>query len=236
LKIKELLDEQYPNKDFNKKVIANQLMKSGILVSDVEKIDYVMQSVQPEEFINLIYHLNTIRNFLDTIKISGNKASNVVKNLRNFMKYDNALEKEPINIYENITTVLNVFNFQIKHNLELSINVDNKLNILGYDIKLYQLWSNLIKNAIDACPKGGELSIYSAETPTHIQINIENTGETIPKEIMTQMFTKFFTTKGKAHGTGLGLTIVKNVIDEHFATIQVSSEDNLTRFTIDFPK
>jgi PAS domain S-box-containing protein len=236
LKIKEMLDEQYPNKDFNKKVIANQLMKSGILVSDVEKIDYVMQSVQPEDFVNLIYHLNTIRNFLDTIKISGNKASNVVKNLRNFMKYDNALEKEPINIYENITTVLNVFNFQIKHNLELSMNVDNKLNILGYDIKLYQLWSNLIKNAIDACPKGGELSIYSVETPTHIQINIENTGETIPKEIMTQMFTKFFTTKGKAHGTGLGLTIVKNVIDEHFATIQVSSEDNLTRFTIEFPK
>jgi PAS domain S-box-containing protein len=236
LKIKEMLDEQYPNNDFNKKVIANQLIKSGILVSDVEKIDYVMQSVQPEDFVNLIYHLNTIRNFLDTIKISGNKASNVVKNLRNFMKYDNALEKESINIYENITTVLNVFNFQIKHNLELSMNVDNKLNIIGYDIKLYQLWSNLIKNAIDACPKGGELSIYSVETPTHIQINIENTGETIPKEIMTQMFTKFFTTKGKAHGTGLGLTIVKNVIDEHFATIQVSSEDNLTRFTIDFPK
>ena len=94
----------------------------------------------------------------------------------------------------------------------------------------------MIKNAIDACPKGGRLSIYSIETQTHIQINVENTGETIPSEIMDKMFTKFFTTKGKTLGTGLGLTIVKNVIDEHAATISVSSKDNLTRFTIDFPK
>lgn len=236
LGIREMLYKKYPNNNTDHKIIANQLMKSGILENDVEKIDIVMQSGQPKEFVNLIYHLNTIRNFLDTIKISGNKASDVVKNLRNFMKYDNALEKEIINLNDNISTVLSVFNFQIKHNLELIINIDTKLTILGYDIKLYQLWSNLIKNAIDACPKGGKLSIYSVETLTHIQINVENSGETIPKEIMDKMFAKFFTTKGKAHGTGLGLTIVKNVVDEHAATINVSSKDNLTRFTIDFPK
>ena len=236
MKLREMLNNKYTNNNVDLKIIANLLMKSGILSQDVEKIDFVMQSGQPEEFANLIYHLNTIRNFLDTIKISGNKASDVVKNLRNFMKYDNGLEKELINLNDNIATVLSVFNFQIKHNLELLININHKLTILGYDIKLYQLWSNLIKNAIDASPKGGRLSIYSVETPTHIQINIENTGETIPAEIMDKMFTKFFTTKGKAHGTGLGLTIVKNVVDEHAATINVSSKENLTRFTIDFPK
>ena len=101
---------------------------------------------------------------------------------------------------------------------------------------MYQLWSNLIKNAIEAIQGYGKLIIESLETDKTYEISIENDGDVIPQDVLEKMFTKFYTTKSKSNGTGLGLSIVQNVVEEHHAKIQVSSIPNSTRFTVTFYK
>ena len=111
--------------------------------------------------------------------------------------------------------------------------------IEGYDIKLFQLWSNLIKNAIEAMEetdKRGNLRIFDIESKTGITIVVENNGPKIPDEIQSEIFNKFYTTKSEKNGTGLGLNIVKNVIQDHNAKIELDSTDERTQFKITFAK
>jgi signal transduction histidine kinase len=121
----------------------------------------------------------------------------------------------------------------------LFFDVDNTLSIEGFDIKLFQLWSNLIKNAIESMEETGQrglLKIYSTETPTEILISIENNGPQIPLEIQEKIFEKFYTTKSRKNGSGLGLSIVKNIIDDHQASVIVESTNQITKFIITFKK
>jgi signal transduction histidine kinase len=144
--------------------------------------------------------------------------------------------KGPVNLHENIRTVLNVFNHQLKYGVDLKFNIPETIELFGYEPKLYQLWSNLIKNAIEAMHAKGELRITARETRRHIEVTISNSGDPIPVEIQEKIFDKFFTTKGKTTGTGLGLSIVRNVVDEHNAKINLISDEQYTSFIVTFGK
>ena len=139
-----------------------------------------------------------------------------------------------MNLHENIRTVLNVFNHQLKHGIDLNFEVPESLEIVGYESKLYQLWSNLIKNAIDAIGSKGELIITGWQENGRLMVEIKNSGQMIPHEIRHKIFEKFFTTKAENNGTGLGLSIVSKVIEDHGAQIKLSSDEHYTSFLVTF--
>jgi signal transduction histidine kinase len=226
----------YPDTTFDVQTLANNLVKARISIDETEVINKILQSPNPFDFLNLIYHIQTTRTFIDTILIASDKASQVVKNLRTFVRFDQHSTKGPVNLKDNISTVLNVFNYEINSKVELQFNVDSTIIIEGYEIKLYQLWSNLIKNAIEAISGFGKLIIESKITEKTYEISIENDGDVIPEDVLQNMFTKFYTTKSKSNGTGLGLSIVQNVVEDHHANINVTSIPNSTRFTVTFYK
>jgi C4-dicarboxylate-specific signal transduction histidine kinase len=103
-------------------------------------------------------------------------------------------------------------------------------------VKLFQLWSNLIKNAFEAMDDQEEkyIGIYSQVENGKIQLTFENNGPKIPEEVRENMFKKFYTTKAKKSGTGLGLSIVKNILHDHNATIEVFSDEQITKFIVTF--
>ena len=234
--LEEYIRLNYPDTTFDIQTLANSLVKARISIDETEVINKILQSPNPFDFLNLIYHIQTTRTFIDTILIASDKASQVVKNLRTFVRFDQHSTKGPVNLNDNISTVLNVFNYEINSKVELQFNVDSTINIEGYEIKLYQLWSNLIKNAIEAISGYGKLIIESRETEKSYEISIENDGDVIPDDVLQNMFTKFYTTKSKSNGTGLGLSIVQNVVEDHHAKIKVTSIPNSTRFTVTFFK
>lgn len=236
----DFLSEKFPKVDAEScKKLTDLFVKSRIKLSEVETIDRVMNSENPETFLNLIYQIQMTRTFIDTIINSGERAANVVQDLKSFIKDPKNSGKSSLNLRKNIASVLNIFNYEISRNAELFFNVDDKLEIDGYDIRLFQLWSNLIKNALESIEESqtfGKLKVYSEETSDEIAICIENTGNEIPKEIKNRIFDKFFTTKANRNGSGLGLSIVKNVVDEHNARITVESTKKTTCFKIFFRK
>ncbi len=227
------LKENYPQLE-NVSNMANALVKSRITPTEKEVIDKIISSPNSIEFSELIYHIQSVRTFIDTVIEAGEKAASVIKNLRFYLKEGDALVKTEVNISQNIYTVLNVFNHHIKSNIELHVNIPDNLIIKGYETKLYQLWSNLIKNAIEAIGPSGELSIDGKKEGNKVIVSIKNTGEMIPAEIQERIFEKFFTTKAESNGTGLGLSIVKKVIEEHAAEIKLESNEDFTCFHVIF--
>jgi signal transduction histidine kinase len=219
--------------------LAMGLVKNRVNIHDTDLISSIVSVANSKDFLELIYHIQMTRNFVDTILSSGERASQVINDLRSFIRDKKTSDKTVINIQQNIATVLNIFNYELKRNTDVQFLVDSSLSIVGIDIRLFQLWSNLIKNAIESMSdieQRGLLRIVSSQTDTHITISIENNGPKIPQEIQDRIFEKFFTTKAAKNGSGLGLSIVSSIIQEHNAELELFSNELVTKFIVKFKK
>ena len=120
--------------------------------------------------------------------------------------------------------------------INLSKNFDKNIPVMQADpVQLQQIFLNLLFNAIEAMPDGGELNIKSSydQNAGTIKIEISDTGKGIDQKIMADIFKPFFTTKSK--GSGLGLAITRRVVEEHGGTMSVTSDpDKATVFKILF--
>jgi signal transduction histidine kinase len=104
------------------------------------------------------------------------------------------------------------------------------------EIKLRRVIFNLTRNARQAMPDGGKFSIQVREQGDGVQIDFADTGQGIPEEIRDRLF-ESFVTAGKQGGTGLGLALVKRIVDEHDGRIEVISQPGQgARFSIWLPK
>lgn len=123
--------------------------------------------------------------------------------------------------------------------IEIKTDLERNLFIIDGDpLMLERAVSNIIINAVDAMPDGGELAISSmnlpGRSPISIKVSISDTGFGMDEEVMALMFDPSFTTKG-IHGTGLGLAISKTIIDAHGGIIDVQSHPGFgTKFDITF--
>ena len=103
----------------------------------------------------------------------------------------------------------------------------------GEELELAVL--NLVNNSLDAMPEGGALTIRVTEDEGRVRIEITDTGGGIPPELLPRVFDPWVTTKPAGHGSGLGLSITRDVIARHSGTIEAASEPGRTTFTIDLP-
>lgn len=101
--------------------------------------------------------------------------------------------------------------------------------------RLYQVCCNLIKNAIDAMPDGGTLSITTGIAADHVVIRVADTGQGLPEDV-DRVFEPFFTTKAPGKGTGLGLAICKDFVEALDGTITAAPGDETGAvFTVRIP-
>lgn len=103
--------------------------------------------------------------------------------------------------------------------------------------KIRQVISNLLKNALEATSPGDSIEVIvsfnSDQLPSMVSIEINNNGQPIPEEDIDNIFVPFITQKQE--GTGIGLPFAKRVIENHGGSIKVSSDEELTSFTILLP-
>jgi signal transduction histidine kinase len=108
------------------------------------------------------------------------------------------------------------------HNIQFAKNIRYDGNVVVDLPRFIRVLCNLIKNAREAMPSGGILTITTDLVAGQIVLRISDTGTGIPPEILAKVFEPFVT-HGKSHGTGLGMAIAKSVIDAHHGKISVSS-------------
>jgi len=102
--------------------------------------------------------------------------------------------------------------------------------------QLIQVLINLVTNSLHAMTEGGRLRLSLHREGSRVCLGVSDTGHGMPEEIRSKVFEPFFTTKDFGKGTGLGLTVVKGIIEEHGGTIEVESAvDKGTTFWIRLP-
>lgn len=124
----------------------------------------------------------------------------------------------------------------LMHNVILQLEVDEQLPhmIVGNEGRLKQMLINLIKNAIQAMNNQGSISIRLHATTHYVQLCVQDEGIGMSEEAYKNLFKPFFTTKDK--GTGLGLPLVKKIMDDLNGVIEVESMPNIgTTFILTFP-
>ena len=103
---------------------------------------------------------------------------------------------------------------------------------------LKQVWINLIDNAIKFSPNGGVIEIDIEDQADQVSVSVANSGEEISLENQKRIFNKFYQADGShsIEGNGIGLAVVKRVVDLHSGRVAVHSEHNITAFTVMLPK
>ena len=122
-------------------------------------------------------------------------------------------------------------------NLELSLDFDEYTVKANEDL-LKQVWINLIDNAIKYSPNQAELKITVDKSNDGVTVNISNTGKEIPADDIDKIFTKFYRGANSQNrdGNGIGLSIVKHIVELHGGTVSAKSENKLTTFTVFIPE
>jgi len=119
--------------------------------------------------------------------------------------------------------------------MDVSLDLESQLNTTGSASDLREVLTNMIFNALDAMPEGGELRLKTYDDGGHVCISISDTGVGVTSEDIGSLFEPFFTTKGVGH-TGLGLSVAYGIISRHSGKIDVYSEQGKgTEFIIKLP-
>ncbi len=154
---------------------------------------------------------------------------------------------------ENQTILTDVVVFNLSEQIRSSIllladkwekkQLEFKANFGEYSISaneelLKQVWINLLDNAIKFSPDGGIIEVNIKNRSDSLSVHIINSGEEIPAESIARIFQKFYQADSShsGEGNGVGLAIVKKVVELHSGTVSVQSENNLTMFTVTLPK
>jgi len=171
------------------------------------------------------------------IKKSVTRASNIINNLLEFSRHSDK-DKEKIDVNLLIDQTLSLIEKDLYAN---NISVVKSYQKIPYAYfnkdSLKQVFLNIIINAIQAMPQGGQLFIETSRTKAErLRIDFTDTGQGIPDENLAHIFTPFFTTKEVGKGTGLGMYVSHSIIQREGGEILVKSRlGEGTTFTIELP-
>lgn len=162
---------------------------------------------------------------IDIIMEETNRMDRII---RNFLK---AIRRKPLqfrleSIHDILKGVLVFFEPEFKaHRIELVTSLDNAMPLFFIDSeRLNHVFVNVIKNAVQAMPKGGQLKIATAVEKNICEVTIADTGSGIESNVLPRIFDAYYTTK--VEGSGLGLAIAYQIIREHSGRIEVTSKLN----------
>ncbi len=184
-----------------------------------------------------------MKNELKVIEKAAIDGGQIVKRMQEVTRERRVKNYEPLDLNELIkeSIILTANKLKISTQLkgfqvQLRTDFQDNLVVKGNPVELKEVFTNLLLNAYDALPNGGEIYISSRKiSDNQAQIIFRDTGIGMPEEVRQKIFNPFFTTKGDK-GTGLGLSIAYRTISSHGGNIQVESEVGAgTTFTIVLP-
>ncbi|WP_017747796.1 sensor histidine kinase [Scytonema hofmannii] len=195
--------------------------------------------------IDLEFLKDDLPKLLNSIEFGAIRTREIAGSLKDFARLDGS-DAQPVNIHPCIDSTLSILNSRLKQNIKVVRNYGDIFAIAGYMGLLYQVFMNLLSNAIDTLEE--KLAVNSQFQPeititteiyeqNWILVRIADNGLGIPLENQSKIFETFFTTKPRGVGTGLGLAITHQiVVEKHGGKITCKSElDKGTEFTISLP-
>ncbi|HEU4510438.1 MAG TPA: PAS domain S-box protein [Pyrinomonadaceae bacterium] len=182
-----------------------------------------------------------VRN-LDIIQTAAEDAAATVRRIQTFARKSPVKEFELVDVGSLVNDAVEITRTRWQNEArvrgqeyEVKLDTATGLDTYGSASELREVFVNMIVNAVDAMPKGGNLYITCRCNDGRLQLTFKDDGMGMPEDVRQKIFEPFFSTKG-AHGTGLGLSVSYSIIERHEGSISVvSAPGKGTEFTIDLP-
>jgi signal transduction histidine kinase len=178
-----------------------------------------------------------VRTLSSEIETAASRINDLVGAVKGFTFMDHAPTPEPVDIRRGIADTFTMLGAKTRlKSVEVTVRfADGLPRAHAVGVELNQVWMNLIDNALDAVGVGGHLSVSARGENHRVIVEIIDDGPGIPAEIVGRIFDPFFTTKGVGKGTGLGLDIVRRLVQRHEGEIEVDSRPGRTVFRLSLP-
>ncbi len=167
---------------------------------------------------------------LDVIQTAAEDAAATVRRIQTFARQSPAREFETLDVSQLLADAVEITRTRWHNEARLrgllyavELETGGPTYVSGVASELREVFVNLIVNAVDAMPGGGQLLIGCAREGDSVRLRFTDSGTGMPEEVRERIFEPFYSTKG-AHGTGLGLAVSYGIIERHEGRVTVESE------------
>ncbi len=233
----DLLDWLEDREVENAETLAETFVEFGMTEADLDDIDRIVDGKHLDGILPWLESTLSMEQLVSEIHEASGRIAHLIKSIKSYTHMDRAKDGEQTDIQEGLINTLTILKHQLKSK-SITVEKDfgeNLPKILAFPGELNQVWTNLIDNAIDAMDEGGVLKLKSYTKRDRVFMEITDNGPGIPEDVKSKIFDPFFTTKGIGKGTGLGLEVVRRIVEHHKGSIEVNSVPGATTFTVSFP-
>ncbi len=209
---------------------------SQLHVKNVSPYKALLTHPDAQFILDTLNHEQMAVSNLHNISNSVNRVAKIISSLKKFSYFDHDHEGVVEKLEDSVESTLTLLHHNLKQNIVVIRHFEPLEAIFCHPDELSQVWMNLIQNAIHAMNNQGTLTISISADKNYHTVSITDTGTGIPSTIQKKVFAPFFTTKPSGIGSGLGLGIVKKIIEAHNGKIWFDSNETGTTFYVSIPK
>jgi signal transduction histidine kinase len=218
--------------------LADSIVETAVTI---EMLDDLAGALKPDKLrvaLRWVAAGCTVRGLVRDIERAASRVHTLVSAVKGFTYMDHAAATpEPVDVRKGLTDTLAVMGAKARgKSVAMTVDVAESLpRVRGFGGELNQVWGNLVDNALDAVADGGRVTVTGRAENGKVVVRVTDNGSGIPAEVKSRIFDPFFTTKPVGKGTGLGLDIVRRLVDRNNGLIEVESEPGRTEFRVTLP-
>ena len=215
--------------------------RAGLLVqlqsyTDVDAMLPLLRHPAVDRILDTAHGIATITTNADNINTAVDRVAKIIFALKSFSRFGGVQVWTESDLREGLETVLTIYQNQIKHGIELIRQFEELPAVRCLPDEINQVWTNLVHNALQAMDHKGNLTLGLRRDGDNALVSVTDTGCGMTPDVRERIFDAFFTTKAAGEGTGLGLDIVRKIIEKHGGRIFVESEVGRgSTFTVSLP-
>lgn len=219
--------------------LAETFTDFGIAVEDLDKIKNSLREEDLSAVVNWVNQILNTERLVNEIEEASRRINDLVTSIKSYTHMDQAPERKRTDVHTGIRNTIKMLNHKLKKgNIQLVENYGENIPEPNIFIsEMNQVWTNLIDNAIDAMDghSNSTLEIKTAKDGFFLNVSIIDNGPGVPDDIKDKIFDPFYTTKAIGKGTGLGLDVVRQIINQHNGKIYLDSKPGRTEFRVCIP-
>jgi signal transduction histidine kinase len=215
--------------------LAPPLAEAGIDAAWVARVEEAAGAAL-EPALEWVVASLTARGLVRDLHDSAERISAIVAAVKDYTHMDRA-ETQSMDLRDGLESTLTMLTHKLKRG-EVTVvrDYDPDLpRIVAHPSQLNQVWTNLIDNAIDAVDGRGTIRLRTCRAGDEAVVEVIDDGAGVPADLQSRIFEPFFTTKEVGAGTGLGLDIVRRIVENHHGQVRLTSEPRETTFQVRLP-
>ena len=178
-----------------------------------------------------------VRSLLEEVSAGADQIARIVAGVRP-LAYSADQSLTDVDVHESLEQAVVLLRHKVPPGVTVHRDLDPEPQVVqGWPADLALVWTNLLDNALAAVDPGGTVTVRTRGQADAVVVDVDNTGPTVPPEVLARAFDAFFTTKPVGQGTGLGLaTSLAVVAQKHRGRLTLTSEDGVTRARVVLPR